>query len=99
MTLGDILAEVANKDLAGGKKLSLIYEERVADGKFRIRLISDTDRDCYIHTSVPYDDTLPDDLLEGKKNYARAYFLSMLFNSGIYMMKREKKNNKIKPSN
>jgi hypothetical protein len=99
MTLGEILTTVAEKDLAGGHKLSLQYEEKVENGKFKIRLISDTDRDFYIHTSVPYDVCLPDEELEGKKNFCRAYFLSMVFNAAIYGMKRDKKNNKIKPSN
>ncbi len=96
MTLGDILAEVASKDLAGGRKLDLLYEEKVDDGKFRIRLISDTDRDAYIHCSVPYDVCLSGEELEIKKNYARAYFLSMVFNASIRQMKREKPNNKKK---
>jgi hypothetical protein len=96
MTLGDILAEVAKKDMAGGHKFDLLYEEKVEGGKFRIRLISDTDRDAYIHCSVPYDLVLPEEELEGKKNYARAYFLSMLFNSAIRQMKREKSDNKKK---
>jgi hypothetical protein len=92
MTLGDILTEVAKKDMAGGKKLELLYEETIEDGKFKIRLLSDTDRDAYIHTSVPYDVCLPDEELEGKKNYCRAYFLSMVFNAAIYGMKRKKQN-------
>lgn len=96
MTLGDILTEVAKKDLAGGHKLDLLYEEKADDGKFRIRLLSDTDRDAYIHCSVPYDVCLSDEELEGKKNYARAYFLSMVFNASIRQMKREKPNNKKK---
>lgn len=96
MTLGDILADVAKRDMAGGHKLELLYEEKVHDGKFRIRLISDTDRDAYIHCSVPYDVALGDDELEGKKNYARAYFLSMVFNSAIRQMKREKSDHKKK---
>lgn len=93
MTLGDILTIAAEKDLAGGRRLSPLYEEKWADGKFKIRLISDTDRDAYIHCSVPceeYD--------EKKYDYARAYFLSMVFNAAIYGMKRKKKNDKIKPT-
>lgn len=94
MTLGDILSQVAEKDMAGGKKLSLLYEEKWKDGKFRIRLISDTDRDAYIHTSVPCDEGN-----EESYNYARAYFLSMVFNAALYSVKRGKKNDKIQPSN
>lgn len=96
MTLGEILEQVAKEDKAGGHKLDLIYEEKIADGKFRIRLFSDTDRDAYIHCSVPYDLTLPDEHLEQKKNYGRAYFLSMVFNSAIRQMKRDKSDNKKK---
>lgn len=93
MTLGDILIEVVKKDMAGGKKLSLLYEEKVEDGKFKIRLISETDPDAYIHCSVPYDGT------EGAENYARAYFLSMVLNAAIHGVKRKKNINKTKPSN
>lgn len=96
MTLGDVLTDVAKRDMAGGHKLDLLYEETISEGKFRIRLISDTDRDAYIHCSVPYDVCLSDEELEGKKNYARAYFLSMVFNSAIHQMKREKSDNKKK---
>lgn len=93
MTFGDILAQIAEKDLAGGKKLSIQYQESFKDGKFRIRLWSQTDPDAYIHTSVPDDGT------EECQNYARAYILSMVFNAGIHGVKRGKKENKIKPSN
>ena len=91
MTLGDILKQVAEKDIAGGKKLSLHYQEKVEDGKFKIGLLSATDTEAYIHCSVPYDVCLPDEELEKKKNYAQAYFLSMVFNAAIYGMKRKKK--------
>lgn len=94
MTLGDILTEVVRKDMAGGKKLNLEYEEKWKDGKFRIRLGSETDPDAYIHTSVPCDE-----YDEEKYNYARAYFLSMVFNAAIYGVKRDKPGKKIKPSN
>ncbi len=94
MGLGEVLTQVAEKDMAGGHKLSLLYEEKWKDGKFRVRLISDTDRDSYIHTSVPCEEGD-----EEKYNYARAFFLSMVFNASIYAMKKEKKNNKIDPSN
>jgi hypothetical protein len=96
MTLGEILEDIANKDIAGGHRMDLIYEEKVSDGKFKIRLISDTDRDAFIHCSVPYDLALPGEELEQKKNYARAYFLSMVFNSAIRQMKREKSDHKKK---
>lgn len=98
MTLGDILTEVARKDMAGGKKLDLLYEESEEDGKFKIRLLSQTDRDVYLHTSVPYDVTMSRSR-EETENYARAYFLSMVFNSALYGIKRGKKNTKINPSN
>lgn len=96
MTLGEILEQVTKDDKAGGHKLDLIYEEKIADGKFRIRLISDTDREAYIHCSVPYDLALPGDELEMKKNYCRSYFLSMVFNSAVRQMKREKSGSKKK---
>lgn len=96
MTLGEILEHIAKEDKAGGHKLDLVYEEKVSEGKFRIRLISDTDRDAYIHCSVPYDEALPDVNLEQIQNYARSYFLSMVFNSAIRQMKRDKSDNKKK---
>jgi hypothetical protein len=98
MTLGDILGEVARKDLAGGKKLNLLYEEKEVDGNFVIRLVSQNDPDAYIRTSVLYDVTFTRSR-EETENYGRAYFLSMVFNAGLYKVKREKKEGKIKPSN
>ncbi|SRR6266566_467976 len=98
MTLGNILEEVAKKDIAGGKKLDLLYEEKEEDGKFKIRLLSQSDPDAYIHCSVPYDLTMSRSR-EETENYARANFLSMVFNAALYTVKRGKKNNKINPSN
>lgn len=94
MTLGDILTQVVLKDMAGGKKLDLAYEEVYKDGKFRIKLFSGTDPDAFIQTSVPCEEGE-----EEKYNYARAFFLSMVFNAAIHGVKRGKKDNKIKPSN
>lgn len=94
MTLGDVIMEVVKKDMAGGKKLDLDYQETYKDGRFRVRLISETDPDAYIHTSVPCEEGE-----EEKYNYARAYLLSMVFNAAIYGIKRKKKDDKIKPSN
>lgn len=93
MALEDIFAEVAKKDMAGGKKLGLLYEEKYVDGNIKISLRSEVDPDGYLHCTVPFDG------LETTKNYARAYFLSMVFNAAIYGMKRKKKDNKIKPTN
>lgn len=98
MTLGDILAEVAKRDIAGGKKLDLLYEEKEKEGKFTIRLLSQSDPDAYIHCSVPYDVTMRRSRDE-TENYARANFLSMVFNAALYSIKRGKKDSKIKPSN
>lgn len=98
MTLGDILAEVARKDIGGGKKFDLLYEEKEKDGKFTIRLLSQSDPDAYIYCSVPYDETMTRSR-EETENYGRAYFLSMVFNSAMYGIKRGKKDSKIKPSN
>lgn len=85
MTLGDIIMEVVKKDLAGGHKLSIKYEEKIEEGKFKIKLLSESDKEAFIHCAVPYDG------LEATENYARAYFLSMVFNAAIYGVKREKK--------
>lgn len=93
MALEEIFAEVAKKDMAGGKKLGLLYEEKYVDGNIKISLRSEADSEAYLHCSIPFDG------LEATKNYARAYFLSMVFNAAIHGMKRNKKDNKIKPSN
>lgn len=84
MTLGDILQKAAKDDLSGLSKGDLTYLELVKDGKFEIKLYSKTDRDAFIECSVPDKGT------EEEKNYLRLYFLSMVFNAGIYAMKKKK---------
>lgn len=84
MTLGEILEQVAEKDMSGGKKLGLTYKEYVKDGQFRIKLRSETDKDAYVECSIP------DKGMEEEKKYLRSYFLSMVFNAAIYGMKRKK---------
>ncbi len=83
MTLGDILKNVSENDVAGGKKNELKYTEEVKDGFFEIRLNSKF-QDGYIETKIPYNG------LEDEKNYCRAYFLSMVFNAAVHGMKRLK---------
>lgn len=84
MTLGDILLQAAQKDLAGVMKGKIAYTEFVADGKFEIKLKSLTDKEAYIECSVPDKGT------EQEKNYLRLYFLSMVFNAAIHSTKRLK---------
>ena len=90
MTLGDILWEAASKDLAWNKKNGLLYYEFINDeGKFEIKLSASIEKEAFIECSCPYTG------LESEKNYLRLYFLSMVFNSAIYGMRRLK-NKKIK---
>jgi len=84
MTLGDILLQAAQKDLAGVMKGKIAYTEFVVDGKFEIKLRSLTDKEAYIECSVPDKGT------EEEKNYLRLYFLSMVFNAAIHSTKRLK---------
>ena len=84
MTLGDILLQAAQKDLAGVMKGKISYTEFVKEGKFEIRLSSLSDKDAYIECSVPDKGT------EEEKNYLRLYFLSMVFNAAIHSSKKLK---------
>lgn len=84
MTLGDVLLQAAQKDLAGVMKGKITYSEFVKDGKFEIRLANLSDKEAYIECSVPDKGT------EEEKNYLRLYFLSMVFNAAIHSTKRNK---------
>lgn len=88
MTLGEILKDAAIRDMAGGKKNKLVYEEYIKDGQFKIKLSSEIDKDAYVQCGIP------DKGMEEEKNYLRSYFLSMIFNTAIYGMKRKKQINK-----
>lgn len=83
MTLGDILKQSAEKDLAGSNKNNLIYSESTEDGKFKIKMSSKFE-EAYIECSAPATED------EGQKNYLRTYFLSMVFNAAVHGMKRLK---------
>lgn len=83
MNLGDILKLAAEKDLAkrsidGGVK----YVEIIKDGRLEIKLYSNKFEDATIECSVPYTGS------QEEENYLRTYFLSMVFNSAIFGMKR-----------
>lgn len=88
MTLGDILKDAAIRDMAGGNKNKLVYKEYVKDGHFKIKLSSGIDKDAFVECAIP------DKGMEEEKNYLRSYFLSMVFNTAIYGMKRKKQINK-----
>ena len=98
MSLGDVLKEVAKRDMAVGRQLQyggavksrLVYTEELKDGQFQIKLTSTEDKDAFIETSIPYDGS------ETSQNYCRMYFLSMVFNAAIAGMKRKKKDDKKK---
>lgn len=84
MTLGDILMQAAQKDLAGVMKGKIIYSEFIKEGKFEIKLQSLSEKDAFIECSVPDKGT------EEEKNYLRLYFLSMVFNAAIISTKKNK---------
>lgn len=90
MTLGDILKQACNKDLAHNGKNGISYKEIFENDKMIIRLTSTEFPESFITCEIPYNGT------EESANYLRYYFLSMLFNSSIYGMKRINKNKKTK---
>lgn len=95
MGLGEVLTEAAKKDLSGQKELTfggatksrMKYTEEAKDGRFEIRLRStvEGEEEVYIENSIPEDGS------ETTHNYARMYFLSMVFNAALYGMKKQKK--------
>lgn len=83
MTLGDILKMAAERNLSKRSiDGNLKYVEMIKDGMFEIKLYSDKYEEATLQTSVPYTGK------EEDENYARMYFLGMLFNSAIFGMKR-----------
>jgi hypothetical protein len=93
MTLGDILKEVVEKDLAHKGVNGLSYAEYVKDDLFFIELKSSIYEESFIACSIPYNG------LEAEKNYLRMHFLSMAFNAAVLGMKRLNKNKKIRNRN
>lgn len=83
MTLGDVLKQVADNDIAGDKKNKISYIEEIKEGKFKIKLSSKF-QDGFVECEIPYNG------LEDEKNYCRAYFLSMVYNAAVHGMKRIK---------
>jgi hypothetical protein len=84
MTLGDIIQQAVQRDLAGQiTKNGLVYTEMVKGNRFCIKLSSTKHPEATLECSVPYNG-LPEE-----ENYARLHFLSMAFNSAIYGMKRK----------
>lgn len=90
MTLGDVLAEAARRDISiEGRALPLKegpfrYTELLKEGRFEIRLSSTTDENAFVETSIPADG------LVATENYCRVQFLSMVFKAAIAGMKRKK---------
>lgn len=84
MTLGDIIQQAIQRDLAGKDvKNELSYSELVVDNRFTIKFGSDKHPEAAIECSVPYTGRADEE------NYARIYFLSMAFNAAVYGMKRK----------
>lgn len=91
MTLGDILQQAIQKDLAGKEiENGLSYTELVIDNRFCIKMASTKYAEANIECSVPYTGS------QEEENYCRLYFLSMVFNAAVHGMKRlkHKKNKK-----
>jgi hypothetical protein len=86
--------QAAKLDLSGQKELTfggaiksrMRYTEEIKDGRFEIRLFStvEGEEDVFIENSIPYDGS------ETTANYARMYLLSMIFNAGLYGMRKQK---------
>lgn len=101
MGLGEVLTQAAKMDLSGQKELTfggatksrMRYSEEITeDGRFQIRLCSTVagEEEVYIENSIPNDGS------ETSQNYARMYFLSMVFNAGLYGMRKQKQTDKKK---
>lgn len=92
MTLGDIILEAVQRDLAStDKNNQMVYEEYLTDDKFCIKFYSKKFPEASLECSVPYNGK------EEEKNYCRLYFLSMALNTSVHGMKRFKhKSHKIK---
>lgn len=85
MTLGEILKQAIDKDLASANKNNkLTYMESIKGDKFEIKMSSQLFPEAQIICSVPDKGT------EEEKNYLRLYFLSMVFNAAVHGMKRLK---------
>ena len=90
MTLGDIIQQAVQRDMAGQDlQNGLSYSELVIENRFCIKFSSKKHPEATIECSVPYNGT------QEEENYCRLYFLSMVMNSAIHGMKR-KKHKKIK---
>jgi hypothetical protein len=89
MGLGEVLQQAAEKDIASVNKLNgLKYEEVVEDDKFYIRFSCTKFKEATIECEIPYT------IDEEKRNYARMYFLSMVFNAAIHGLKRNRNKTK-----
>lgn len=90
MTLGEVFAEAARRDVSNeGRALPLKegstrYSEFLKEGRFEIRLSSPNDPDAFIECSIPATGFISDE------NGCRIVFLSMVFKAAIAGMKRKK---------
>ncbi len=83
MTLGDIIQQAIQRDMAGEKEQNgLSYTEFVKGNRFCIKFSSSKHPEATIECSVPYSGT------QEEENYCRLYFLSMAFNSAVFGRKR-----------
>lgn len=84
MTLGDIIQQAIQRDMAGKEvKNELSYNEFVVNNRFCIKFASAKHPEATIECSVPYTG------MQEEENYCRLYFLSMAFNAAIFGMKRK----------
>ena len=85
MTLGDVLQQAVQKDLASnGVNNGLVYSELVKEGRLEIKLSSTKHEEATVECSIPFNG-YPEE-----ENYLRLYFLSMVFNAAVHGMKRMK---------
>jgi hypothetical protein len=84
MTLGDIIQQAIQRDLAAKEIGSngLSYTELIKDNRFHIKFSSSKHPEATMECSVPYSGT------QEEENYCRLYFLSMAFNSAVFGRKR-----------
>ncbi|PWT75782.1 MAG: hypothetical protein C5B59_07980 [Bacteroidetes bacterium] len=90
---GDILRKVAADNISMPEEnRRLVYTEMIVGTEFRIRLRHRDDKDALIEVKVPWDGG------EECKNYARFYFLSMVFNAAV-ARKRVTENRQMRRNN
>lgn len=84
MTLADVFKEAIKRDMSSSGFNQMFYREIEDGGKLQITFGSNKFPEATIEVILPSNGK-PEE-----ENYARIYFLSMVFNAAIYGMKRKK---------